>query len=316
MPLKSFLLGELSHGERGEVEERLFADPEYFRQFRAAEDELMDEYLYGDLDAGERERFETYFLNTPERRESLRVARALKQYISRNAAPASALANRARVTRKEQSSFFDFLRLPALRFSLSTAAVLIVAAGLWWLLVRPPTRDKTDPALQANSSDPLPTPTQLARATPGQENLPPVVPPTPAGNVNGNVNRDGGVRHPKQPRHTPSRLYSFLILPLGQVRDNGDENEVILPANAGVVRLRIPLVTDPGLGRYRVTLQTDAGEDIKSWPNLKPAKGEMGKTVSVKVPASTLTQQNYRLLLAAANGDTISTRHFKVTRQK
>ena len=45
--LKRFLLGELSPSEQSDIEERLFADPQYFSQFRAAEDDLIDEYLYG-----------------------------------------------------------------------------------------------------------------------------------------------------------------------------------------------------------------------------------------------------------------------------
>lgn len=333
--LKRFLLGELPEGERGEVEERLFSDPEYFRLFRAAEEELTDEYIYGDLDAGERERFERYFLTTPERRESLRVARALKQYISRNApaaefadvaaldaaatlADTNARADAVHVLRPEKKSFFDFLRAPALRFSLAAAAVLIVAVGLW-LLARTAPRDRPEPSQQANAARLSPEQNeQLAQATPEQGDRTPVVKTTPAENVNGDSGKDGGVKPPKPPRQTPSRVYSFLILPLGQVRDGGDENdnEVSLPADAGVVNLRIPLIAVSGRGRYRVTLQTDAGRNIKSWTNLKPAKGKMGRTLSVKVPASTLTQQNYRLKLAAANGVTVSTLHFKVTRQR
>lgn len=321
--LKKFLLGELSHVERGEVEERLFADPEYFTRFRAAEDELTDEYLYGDLDAAERERFETYFLSTPERRESLRVAMALKQYIAKNAhAPAAELtdtaarADAARAPRPEKRSFFDFLRAPALRFSLAAAAVLIAAAGLW-LLLRTTRRDRPDPALQANTSAPRPTPTQeVAHATPDQSNRGPIAPPTPPDNSNGDANRDGGVKPPKPPRQAPSLVYSFLILPLGQVRGEGDGNEVNIPSDAGAVNLRIPLLAAPGRGRYRVTLQTDAGTDIKSWANLRPAEGDTGQTVSVNIPASTLTRQSYRLLLAAQPGDTIGTFHFKVTRQR
>src|SRR5215213_145929 len=331
LPLKRFLLGELPEGERGEVEERLFGDPEYFRQFRAAEDELTDEYLYGDLDAGERERFERYFLNTPERRETLRVAGALKQYISRNAAApvaelagaaplpgTNARADAAPASRPEKKSFFDFLRAPALRFSLAAAAVLIVAVGMW-LLVRTSLRDGPDPTLQANTSDPRPTPAQIVQATPEQENRGPVVQTTPGEDSNGDVgNRDGGVRTPKPPRrHAPVRLYSFLILPLGQVRGDGQQgNEVRLPTDAGTVKLRIPLIAAPGRGRYRVTLQTDEGKDIKSWTNLKPARGKTGRTVSVNVPASTLTRRSYRLVLAAQTGDAISTLHFKVTRQR
>lgn len=322
--LKKHLLGELPEGERGELEERLFADPEYFRQFRAAEDELIDEYLYGDLDADERERFETHFLTTPERRESLRIARALKQYISRNAvtpaaetadaatlADTTARADAVHVLRPGKKSFFDFLRLPALRLPLATAAVFIVAVGSW-LLVRTTLREKPDPALQANTSDPRPTPTQLAQATPEQVNREPVVTPTPADNSNGDANKDGGVKPPKQSRQTPSRPYSFLILPLGRVRGEGDGNVVNVPADAGTVNLRILLIADP----HRVTLQTDAGKHIKSWTKLKPAEDETGRTVTVNVPASLLTPQNYRLVLAAANGGTLSTIHFKVTRQR
>jgi hypothetical protein len=334
--LKRFLLGELPEGVRGEVEERLFSDPEYFRQFRAAEDELTDEYLYGDLDADERERFETYFLTTPERRESLRIARALKQYIAKNAthaaladaaaltdaaklSDANARADAAHVPRPEKRPFFDFLRLPALRFSMAAAAVLIVAVGLW-LLLSTTLRDEPDPTLKANTSDPRPSPTQLAQSTPEQnDNRAPIAPPTPAENSNGDAVNGGGVRTPKPPRHTHSRVYSFLILPLGQVRSEGDDNdvnEVNIPADAGAVKLRIPLIAAPARGRYRVTLQTDAGERLKSWRNLKPARRKTGRTVSVNVPASALTQQNYRLVLAAANGSTISTLHFKVTRQR
>lgn len=333
--LKRFLLGELPDGERGEVEERLFSDPEYFRQFRAAEDELTDEYLYGDLDAVERERFETYFLTTPERRESFRIAKALKQYIAKNATDAAlsdaaeltgaaalsdtnARADAAHVPRPEKSSFFDFLRLPAMRFSLAAAAVLIVAVGLW-LLLRTTLRDEPDPTLKANTSDPRPSPTQLAQATNGQDTREPTATPTPAGNSNGDGVKDGGVKPPKPPQQTHSRVYSFLILPLGQVRGEGDDNdanEVNIAADAGTVNLRIPLIADSGRGLYRVTLQTDAGKDIQSWTNLKPADGETGKAVSVNVPASTLTRPSYRLVLASADGDTISTLHFKVTRQK
>ena len=328
--LRRFLLGGLSQDERGEVEERLFSDPEYFRQFRAADDALTDEYLYGDLDADERERVETHFLNSPERRESLRVARALKQYIAKNAhAPAAerddtsapsdapARADAAHVPRRGKSSFFDFLRAPALRLSLTAAAALIVALGLW-LVLRTSPQDRSDPRLQANSPDARPTPREVAQSTPGPSDRGPIVPPTPAENSHGGANGDGRVRPQKPPRPTPSRVYSFLILPLGQVRGDGegDDNVINVPADAGAVNLRIPLIADPGRGLYRVTLQTDAGGRVKSWADLKPSEGADGRTVNVNVPASALKQKSYRLTLAAANGAAVGTFHFKVTRQR
>ncbi|HEV3468186.1 MAG TPA: hypothetical protein VG148_02620, partial [Pyrinomonadaceae bacterium] len=108
------------------VEERLFLDAEYFRQLRAAEDELIDEYLYEGLSAGERERFKDTFLTTPERRESLRVARALREYISRNPPPDPA---------KNHPLGFLFGRAPLLQLSLAALALLIVG-GLAWLAFR------------------------------------------------------------------------------------------------------------------------------------------------------------------------------------
>lgn len=318
--LKRFLLGELSQGDQSEVEERLFSDPEYFKQFRAAEDDLIDEYLYEDLDAGERERFEKYFLTTPERRESLRVAGALRQYIFKNGTAAVAeRTDAAPAPRAEKRSILDLLRVraPALRFSLAAAAVLIIAVGVW-LLVRTAPGNEPSPPLQANTAPAGPAPPEVAQGGPGQGNQGPITQPPPARNGGVNAEKGSGVRPERPPRHAPARVYSFLILPLGQVRGEGETNEIKPPADAGVLNLQIPLIEEAGYRRYRVALQTDAGREIKTWGNLKSAEGEAGQTVSVAVPAKSLGQQKYRLVLSGVpdGGEprVISTLYFKVTK--
>lgn len=82
--LRRYLLGELlEEGQRRRVEERLLTDDGFYEEVLIAEDELVEEYVSGLLDAGEKERFETHFLSTPERRHKLQFARAFDRYASR-----------------------------------------------------------------------------------------------------------------------------------------------------------------------------------------------------------------------------------------
>src|SRR5215213_10259231 len=82
--IRKYLLGHLPEPERLRVEEILFSDDEYYQRLLMAEEELTDEYVYDALTAEEREGFERYFLSTPERREEVRIARALKKFVTIN----------------------------------------------------------------------------------------------------------------------------------------------------------------------------------------------------------------------------------------
>ena len=311
--LKRFLLGELSQSEQSEVEERLFADPQYFSQFRAAEDELIDEYLYGDLDGSEQERFEKYFVTTPERRESLKVARALQQYIvKKGPSVATEFADNVSAPRSKRT-ILDILGISgnALRFAMTAAVILIVALAVW-LVVR--SRQNNPVPLNAGSTNEQPSPEQIAQVGSGQNqnNQNNIVQP-PEGNRNVNGGKDAGSSRP--PRQ-PSARYSFLLLPIPQVRGEGDVNKITLPADAGIVNLKVPLV-EGGYDTYRLVLQTNSEKVIKSWSNLKPANETTGQTLSVDISAQSLRQEKFRLALSGvSNGNPklISTFYFQVTR--
>ncbi|MGA9768446.1 MAG: CHAT domain-containing protein [Blastocatellia bacterium] len=81
--IRKHLLGKLTEEELSRAEERLLADDDYFELLTALEEELMDDYISGDLTEEERARFDAYFLSTPERREKFRFAQTLKAYIPR-----------------------------------------------------------------------------------------------------------------------------------------------------------------------------------------------------------------------------------------
>ena len=57
--------------------QRIADDPQFRDLSEAVEEELIDDYLKGLLSAERRDRFEKYFLNTPERHRKLQFAQAL-----------------------------------------------------------------------------------------------------------------------------------------------------------------------------------------------------------------------------------------------
>jgi len=79
-----YLLGQAGPAESSSFEERLITEKEFYDQLTMAEDELIDQYLDGDLTSHEREQFESHFLSSPERRQKVRFGNALLQTADKN----------------------------------------------------------------------------------------------------------------------------------------------------------------------------------------------------------------------------------------
>src|ERR1041385_4533392 len=84
---RDYLLGRVSGAAREEFEQRLLTADQVLDQLEAAEDDLVDEYVAGDLTADDKNMFEKYFLNSPERRQKQRFALAFKKYAELHRVP-------------------------------------------------------------------------------------------------------------------------------------------------------------------------------------------------------------------------------------
>ena len=173
--LRRYLLGELTLKERVLIEERLFLDDDYLLRVKAVEDDLIDDYVYDELTASEREKFETHFLDKPGGRDDLRIAKALKHYIAseteaaESAAPdpapgtflsaANAGDIAAQPPAKKRGSFFAWLfgRRPVVGFSFAAAVALIILPVIVWYATDSATRQERERQLQAQDSTPRPT---------------------------------------------------------------------------------------------------------------------------------------------------------------
>jgi CHAT domain-containing protein len=127
--IRLYLLGRLEPEHLAErVEERLMTEPDYYEELLVTEDELTDQYLSGELSAGERDAFERYFLRSPERVRRLRFAQAFDGYVS--AAPPAAPPAASRGAR----GFLGVLWGSPARAAAFTLVVVACGALATWLV--------------------------------------------------------------------------------------------------------------------------------------------------------------------------------------
>lgn len=128
---RRYLLGQLTDDEEQKLEERLLSDDDLFQEVELTKDELAQEYASGELTAKERKWLQENFLASPEGKQRHGFAKTFDDYVKnhRGQRPKSrSLIERLR----------DLLNQPKLLTAASTAAVLIIAVGVY-LQIQTPT---------------------------------------------------------------------------------------------------------------------------------------------------------------------------------
>src|SRR3954467_12293865 len=87
--LVRYLLGNLTEEEQVQVEDRAFADRDYMAALDAAEADLIDAYVSGELAQADRRAFELRFLTSPERRRKIEFAQVLARVTAEEPPPVS-----------------------------------------------------------------------------------------------------------------------------------------------------------------------------------------------------------------------------------
>lgn len=114
--IRRYLLGQLAEDELQRLEERLMADNEFFNAVLLGEDEMVEEYVQGDLSASDRAGFEASFLSTPEGRQQVAYAKALSKHVKDLQRPVW--------WRRPE-------RAPYLRLAAAAVIVLAIGLGTW-----------------------------------------------------------------------------------------------------------------------------------------------------------------------------------------
>jgi hypothetical protein len=131
--ITKYLLGDLSEEQRDKLEEQYFGDDRLYEEVRAAERDLIDNYAQGKLKGHELQRFESYFLSIPGRRQKVDLARSFNRYVSDTAPVAE------KVSWWKSVAALLGLHQPmqlgnVLRFSVAMALIVVLAGSSWLLL--------------------------------------------------------------------------------------------------------------------------------------------------------------------------------------
>jgi tetratricopeptide (TPR) repeat protein len=126
--IRQYLLGNLGDKEKmRQIEEKTLLDDDFNEALSIAEDNLIEEYLDGELTEAERERFTRHFLHAPENRQKLHFISNLRELATKT--------KNAPEVSKKKAGLFDwrkFLSFPAVRF----AALILIVSGLGFAVWR------------------------------------------------------------------------------------------------------------------------------------------------------------------------------------
>lgn len=290
--IRQYLLGELSEQEQAEIEDRAFADEQVLQEILSVEQDLIDDYVTGDIPDEKLRGFETHFLASEERRKKVAFAKALAAVVNESPAPVKVVAKEPS-WRTKLAAFFT---RPAIAYSFAFASLVMFVNGSSLLVERfrlqsELARLRAAQEMQVAQNRQLQK--ELADVRLRNEELmanrqsPPQQTPTP----------ESRPESPQQPTTPTSPVTVALSLLPGISRGSNSVPHLSLAKDVNSVRLQIGIDPQETYKRYRVELRDEKGQQVLVQGNLAARGGGTSRTIPVGVPASALTNGRYELTL-------------------
>jgi hypothetical protein len=303
--LRWYLLGIASPEEQEETERLLFADDSFYEQVEIAEEELIDEYLHGELAPNERDQFERYFLQAPERQRRLRFAQSFNQYVATNRVKPSSWMSRIASRLSAPDNRYRAIRpmLVAAMLIITIGPALLAFKGLRWR------RELHDLQAQLNAR-PMPASASEIQSRSEKKSDPGL---RLAQNQR-NALAEEVLRLAKAKDRGSRAPASVFPIPLlsGLLRgESSEKTEFKVPADAIVLRLLLD-VGNKVDSRYEASLQSGSGLELLRWDSLIARSVTGGNDVTIEFPAILLPTGNYQVILRGLSGEgkTATTRSY------
>ena len=335
--LVKYLLGSLPEAEAERLDELYITDGEFAAELSAAEKDLVDAYVQGELTGPELERFRVYYLASPLRRNRLGFAQALSAMaeVPRTAASSTALEQPDQLsTKREKAKWFtgkSFFTTPRLgwQWGFAAAAIAFFVAGSWLVFENMRLRQQAAqvqarPEQAATREQELEnelgrqreaiakTEQELARVREEREALAAKLKQTPE---TGPAVTEGNTSSKPPPATRGASVASFILTP--QLRSVQQVRTISIPADTNHVSMQMELEPNDA-SDYRVALIDQAGQLLWRSRQLKATSTASGKSLAVTFPTRLLRSQAYTLRVTNAAGDpsdVISDYPFKVVKQ-
>lgn len=334
-PIRRYLLGTLAPAERQQVEVRLLIDDEFHEQVGLIEDELIDEYLYGELSENDRQKLGEILRSGPLQQRKLQLAEDLGAYL---VSAGGVRGKPAAVKRGKNSSWWQSLldslrfRNPVVGFSLTLALLLSLLGGVA-ILFKVRQLEAQLVALEAAQQ-----PTTQGREQELQRQLE---------QQNARVNEltaelqraqeqhaqpDDEVATPKSPERLPSTitngkraptttpLTASIFLSFTQSRGAGPGPEKPLEIESGTTQaeliLNLDMVNPASYKSLKAEVYEVDGPLIGSTSKFSRRKSGSGNQLVLRLPASRFRTGEYRLVLSGltqgGQEQPIGISHFRV----
>lgn len=308
-----YLLGALPEAETERFDELSFTNDEFSDTLAAAEKDLIDAYIHGELTGATLEKFESYYLASPLRRAKVEFAKSFQIYAQKNVLTTGEndISEKAAPV-QESARFWSLLNIFKTRkFLLQTsfaAALLLLIVGVFWTLNR-----QSDETARQNSSE------NRNRQLPNSiENNQPPSPPTEkeiaAANPQNKTSPEAVQEPPKktppvEPTQTPTpekiptppklAVASFLLTP--SLRSAGQVKSISIPKETVEINMNLQLEAND-YSAYRVALADQSGS-VNLWQSgrLKAAGKDGNARITIRFPAKLLKSQIYTLVVSGIN---------------
>lgn len=274
--LRQYLLDQLTEAEREAIEREYLADENALDQLLSVEDDLLDDYVRGDLNKTERERFESVLLATPKQRAKLRQTKHLLKSIETHA---RLQPLNARSAMPPRFSLFK-MRMPTFA---TACALMLLLAGSVWLVVR-------DRRLAADLQR---LQVERTQAEQQQRDL--------QARLEADQKEKAELLDRLQDRPPPEAsersqtapTVAIFVLPFNLTR-GGPATSFTIKHDVETVHLQIPL----GIGTYKsyqAELQTADGVSLYKFTKISARRAANGSSLLLTIPAKLLKGRDYVL---------------------
>ncbi len=290
----NYLLGNLPEEEKERVEERMFADDDFYERIEALKADLADEFARGELTASKRKRFEQRFLNSAQGYERVAFARAMaKAFEGEKTAESEKIPWRRSVLAYFGSGS------AAWRFSMAAAMLLMASVGVWLFFQNRDLQSQLEGARSEQSKLQKQESQWRQRAADGQ---------TRSDELAAQLERERAEREKLRQELDQARdegsstsksaFVSFLLSP-GLIRDRDEPEKLVIPPGARRIRLQLDTAGDDEYRGFRAELRTARGALVWSQDRLSTQPTDAGKAVPLILPANILAAGEYELTLKA-----------------
>ena len=312
--IRHYLLGELTEPEQAALESEYFGDKDKFEEVCAIENDLIDDYLRGNLPAADREHFEERYSSSPERLRRIQFARSMLQslYGTSTAAPARVkrIASAPAGFRRAIAATTGRWHVAPTPLLAALALILAVATGLLGLeglrLRRALVTSRETITSQSQEARELER--QLAEQRASSDQL--------AKDLD-TLRAQKAQEQARSPEGLAPIIASFILRP-GLIRGTSEPQTLLIPPGVDVVELRLNLTT-VDFKDYAGNLLTPEGAVIWKGRAIRIRPSRTGGTAFFRVPTKLLPPRDYILRVdgvsPAGESSEVADSYFRVAKK-